>query len=377
MSFVSFGILEHYRPYKSPQTMKYARLAEINLFSTISFILLMEIDLDGEPLSYAFYDIALLVMNVLTSSCPVVVAICVSLARIFRLIADNNPAVQQGDTIEVIEVRGPQQAKCLHSTGLVVSVHDRDPDPGNVLRGAPGECTSETLIQVKVTPRSAVLDQSKRAGCRRAEIAVRTCQQLFCCSCVEGRYKTGQLQIGAKAVEPVVLHLQRSQVRKIVSKKKVVLELCKICIYSIKLAREAEASVETSGSIENRAKEAKDDIEKPHSDDMPETEISNADFAKALTTQLKPVLQPQLAARGLVWEVCLPYIHKVCHHSLEKLIVVLDCVSVSMLAEARCMTITCSTFVPARYSTETSSERLLPTQPPRSGCCWKTHSLSE
>ena len=300
--------------------MKYARLAEINLFSTISFILLMEIDLDGEPLSYHFYDMALVVMNVSTSAIPVVVAICVSLARIFRLYADKTLAVQKGDTVEVIEVLGPQQAKCLHSTGEVVSVDVPAPDSGNVLSQVPGKCTPETLIQVKVTPRSAVLDQSKCTGCRCLQVVVRTCQNLFCCSCAEGRYKTGQLQIGAKTVEPVVLHLQRSQVRKIVSKKKVMLELCKVCVYSIKLARDAESSAETSDSIENRAKEAKDEIEQPHSDDLPKTEFSTADFAKALTTRLKPVLEPRLAARGLVWEVCLPYIHKVCQLIEQNLI---------------------------------------------------------
>ena len=47
-----------------------------------------------------------------------------------------------------------------------------------------------------------------------------------------------------------------------------------------------ESSAETSDSIENRAKEAKDEIEQPHSDDVPKTEVSNADFAKALTTRL-------------------------------------------------------------------------------------------
>lgn len=268
--------------------MKFARLAEINLFTTLSFVLLMEIDLDGEPLSYDFYDMALVVMTISTSCVPIAIVICVSLAKIFRLYADSDPTINTGDVVKVTYARGPEQAKCLHCTG-------------NVVGDVPERCTSNTLIQVEVAPRLISL-RCKRPVCRRAELAVRTCQRWFCCFCVEGR-----LQVGSQVLKPVVLELERSQIRKIVSKRKVALELCKVCVNSMRLVREADRHGETDSLEDSKAK-----IANAHSSGMIEGKVSNAAFANVLVGKLKPILEPVLNERGLLWEPCLPYIKKVC-----------------------------------------------------------------
>ena len=56
LSFLFFGILEHCRPYKSDQTQRVARLAEINLFGTLSFVLMLEIDLVSSLTKQPFLD---------------------------------------------------------------------------------------------------------------------------------------------------------------------------------------------------------------------------------------------------------------------------------------------------------------------------------
>jgi hypothetical protein len=271
--------------------MKFARLAEMNLFTTLTFVLLMETELDGEFLTYDFYDLALVTMTVGTSTIPIFIAISVSFRRIYKLWADSDPAVRKGDSIEVIDVRAGQEAKCLRCVGKVASE-------------TPEECTYDTIVTVEVTPRDYVL-RSTRSVCRRPEMVLRTCQRWFCCSCGEGRSKLGRLQIGERVRKPVILQLQRSQIRKIVDKKKVMLELCKIGVQTCRFAREVS---DEDKSVPDAAQK----MAKTHSTYMPEGEISNAAFANVLVNQLKPVLEPLLTGRGLLWEPCLPYIKKVC-----------------------------------------------------------------
>lgn len=301
-SFVSFGVLEHCRPYKNKKTMKFARLAEINLFMTLVFVLLMEIDLDGELLTYDFYDLAIVTMTVGTSVIPIFIAISVSFGRIYKLWADSDPTVQKGDSVEVIDVQAGQEAKCLHCVGKVASE-------------IPEECTYETIIPVEVTPRDYVL-RSTRSVCRRPEMALRTCQRWFCCSCGEGPSKMGRLQIGERARKPVILQLQRSQVRKIVDKKKIMLELCKIGVQMCRFAR-AVSDENTSGAEKHMAK--------THKTAMPGGDVSNAAFANVLVVQLRPVLEPLLTSRGLLWDPCLPYIKKVRELSISRRVVLCAC----------------------------------------------------
>lgn len=295
-SFVSFGVLEHYRPYKSARTMKFARLAEINLFATLIFILLMEIDLDGEILTYDFYDAALVMMTLATSSIPIIIAIIVSFRRIYNLWADSDPAVRKGDSVEVMALGAGQETKCLHCVGTVASE-------------MPETCTYDTIVTVKVTPRVYLL-RSTRSACRRPEVALRTCQHWFCCSCGEGRNKMGRIEIGERAVKPILLQLQRSQIRKIVDKKKVMLELCKIGVQTCRFARQV------SDEVGQPLSDAEQKMAKAHSTGMPEGEVSNAALANVLVGKLKPVLEPLLTSRGLLWDPCLPYIKKVCELSV-------------------------------------------------------------
>lgn len=306
VSFVSFGVLEHCRPYKSAQTMKFARLAEANLFTTLTFILLMETELAGEFLGYDFYDLALVMMTSGTSAIPILIAISVSLRRIYKLWADSDPTVRKGDSVEVIDLEAGQDAKCLHCVGKVASE-------------TPEECTYDTIIAVEVTPRDYVL-QSTRSVCRRPEVVLRTCQRWFCCHCGKGRSKIGQLRIGERVRKPVILQLQRSQIRKIVDKKKVMLECCKIGVQTCRFAREV------SDDSDKSVPDANEKMAKIHKTDMPEGEISNAAFAGVLANQLKPVLEPLLISRGLLWEPCLPYIKKVCELSISHRLVLCACV---------------------------------------------------
>jgi hypothetical protein len=297
VSFVSFGILEHFRPYKSEQTQRFARLAEFNLFATLSFVLLLEIDLDGEALSYAFYDLALVTCTVATSSIPIVIAILASLGRVYKLWADSDPSVKTGDAVEIIDA-GPADIKCLHCIGKVVS-------------DMPSECTYETIVTVEVTPKvNSVVAHTKCATCyHHPVVAFRACKRCFGCTCAKGKCAVGQLQIGQVGVrvkKPVQLILERSQIRKIVDKKKIMLELCKVCVHSVRLAREVTEEPESvMGQAEKK-------VEGMHNSATgPGGEISNAQLAAALVTQLKPVLEPLLAARGLLWDPVLPYLKKV------------------------------------------------------------------
>ena len=69
------------------------------------------------------------------------------------------------------------------------------------------------------------------------------------------------------------------------------------------------------------ASDAEKHMAKTHTTKMPEGTVSNAAFANVLVIQLKPVLEPLLTSRGLLWEPCLPYIKKVCQLSISHRVV--------------------------------------------------------
>lgn len=293
-AFISIGILERYQPYAKAQTMKIARIAEINLFLTLSFVLMMETDLDGEPLSYKFYDFVMVMLTATTSVLPIVIAICISLGRIYNLWADSDPTVVKGDAVQVIDAQGPEREKYLNCAGKIVSE-------------TPKECTVDSILSVEVIPRdeSDVLESKRPRSSQHCRLALRTCQRWFCCSCVKGKWKVGQLQIGEQTKDPVVLQMQRSQLRKIKDKKKVLLELCKVCVHTLRLGR---AVTDENNTLE----EAENKTNKLHNTGMQDGEVSNAAFANSLLKKLKPILEPKINAKGLLWDPVLPYLKKVC-----------------------------------------------------------------
>ena len=278
LSFGFFGILEHCQPYKSSKTQRIARIAEANLFLTISFVLMMRINLDGELFTARHYDILMVFCTAATTVGPTAIAVIVSLRRIFKLWADSDPDVSKGDQVEIIDPGVDHE----HCRGCV----------GKVIRDVDRPCLATTELVVEVDPKLKDDDDSgHRKCCRRRKLHLETAT--------------------------IHLAMERQQVRRIVSKKKVGIELCKIVVHSLRLARKMTLAEDTPEEEEDE-----NDTEKQTNDkaatlmkdgDGGLTGVagpSQAAVIKAMLSKLKPVLEPLLATRGLVWDPVLPHLEK-------------------------------------------------------------------
>jgi hypothetical protein len=88
--------------------------------------------------------------------------------------------------------------------------------------------------------------------------------------------------------------------------RKILIELCKLLVHSLRLARNMSDDNATA-ELDKATKKA--EIMNKNSDvEMDGSGPSNAAFAGALVKQLKPVLEPMLNAKGLLWDPCLPYL---------------------------------------------------------------------
>ena len=278
LSFGFFGILEHCQPYKSSKTQRIARIAEVNLFLTISFVLMMRINLDGEWLTARHYDILMVFCTAATTVGPTAIAVIVSLRRIFKLWADSNPDVSKGDQVEIIDPGVDHE----HCRGCV----------GKVIRDVDRPCLATTELVVEVDPKLKDDDDSgHRKCCRRRKLHLETAT--------------------------IHLAMERQQVRRIVSKKKVGIELCKIVVHSLRLARKmtlAEDTPEEEEDEKDTEKQTNDKAATLMKDgDGGLTGVagpSQAAVIKAMLSKLKPVLEPLLATRGLVWDPVLPHLEK-------------------------------------------------------------------
>jgi hypothetical protein len=292
VSFLFFGILEHCRPYKSAATQRVARLAEINLFGTLSFVLMMEIDLDGEVLGIWFYDMALVLMSLATSSIPIFMAMAVALRRIWRLWADSDPLVAKGDRVEVIDP-GPENELCINCVGMVTEEVSKN-------------CTYETFITVEVTPNVSTEHADEEHDIPASVQFRRWLWKLFGCGCVKGQLQIGA--VGVRVVEPITLELKRNQIRKKVKVKKVMMEVCKLAVHALRLARSMSDEDQTS-ELDKASKKA-GAMNKNSDIEGFAGAPSNAAFAGALVKQLRPVLEPMLNSKGLLWDPVLPYLKK-------------------------------------------------------------------
>ena len=104
ISFWFLTVLVHTMPYKIPKTMTIALVAEVNLFFTILFVLMLKLDLHGEWLTQYFFDLNLVCFNSVTAVVPCLLGVVYSVIRFARLWADSKNVIKQGDMVEILSM---------------------------------------------------------------------------------------------------------------------------------------------------------------------------------------------------------------------------------------------------------------------------------
>jgi hypothetical protein len=91
-------------PYNNTKTMTVALVAEVNLFLTILFVLMLKLDLHGEWLTEQFFDLNLVCFNCLTALIPCLLGLFYTVLRFSRLFTDPQDTLHKGSQVRSIMI---------------------------------------------------------------------------------------------------------------------------------------------------------------------------------------------------------------------------------------------------------------------------------